>query len=137
VLAHELGHFRLHHVIQRLIVSTLLALGGLALLAWAARQPELYRAFHVQVPSAETALILFTLIVPVLGFFSRPLVSWLSRRQELAADDFAIAHADGKRLATALVKLFQHNSTTLTPDPVHSAFYDSHPPAAVRIARLN
>jgi STE24 endopeptidase len=136
VLAHELGHFRLHHIIQRLIVSTLLALGALALLAWVARQPVLYQAFHVQVPSAESALMLFALVVPTITFFATPVASWLSRRQELAADDFAIAHADRKRLATALVKLVQHNSTTLTPDRLHSAFYDSHPPALVRIARL-
>jgi STE24 endopeptidase len=137
VLAHELGHFRLHHIIQRLIVSTLLMLGALALLAWVARQPVFYQAFHVQVPSAESALILFALVAPAVTFFARPVASWHSRRQELAADDFAIAHADRKRLATALVKLFQHNSTTLTPDRLHSAFYDSHPPALARIARLN
>jgi STE24 endopeptidase len=137
VLAHELGHFRLHHIIQRLIVTTFLALGALVLLAWVARQPALYQAFHVQVPSAESALILFALIAPTITFFATPMASWLSRRQELAADDFAIEHADRKQLATALVKLFQHNSTSLTPDRLHSAFYDSHPPALVRIARLN
>jgi STE24 endopeptidase len=137
VLAHELGHFRLHHIIQRLIVTTFLALGALVLLAWVARQPVLYQAFHVQVPSAESALILFALIAPTITFFATPMASWLSRRQELAADDFAIEHADRKQLATALVKLFQHNSTSLTPDRLHSAFYDSHPPALVRIARLN
>jgi STE24 endopeptidase len=137
VLAHELGHFRLHHIIQRLIVSALLVLGALALLAWVARQPVLYQAFHVQVPSAESALILFALIAPAITFFVRPVASWLSRRQELAADDFAIAYADRKQLATALVKLFKHNSAALTPDRLHSAFYDSHPPALARIARLN
>jgi STE24 endopeptidase len=136
VLAHELGHFRLHHIILRLILSASLGLAGLALFAWLARQPVYYQAFHLRVASAESALILFALIVPVLTFFARPLASWLSRRQELAADDFAVAHADSKQLATALVKLFQHNSTTLTPDRLHSAFYDSHPPALVRIARL-
>jgi STE24 endopeptidase len=137
VLAHELGHFRLHHIIQRLILSALLTLAGLALLAWTARQPVFYQAFHVSVPSAESALILCALIAPVITFFAKPFVSWLSRRQELAADDFAVAHADRKRLATALVKLLRHNSSTLTPDHLHSAFYDSHPPALARIVRLN
>ncbi|HWW31163.1 MAG TPA: M48 family metallopeptidase [Steroidobacteraceae bacterium] len=137
VLAHELGHFRLHHVRQRLAVSTLAVLLGLALLGWLARQPGFYSALGVPVESPPMAILLFTLTVPVFAFFATPIESWWSRRHERAADDFAIAHTDAGSLAGALVKLYRDNATTLTPDPVHSAFYDSHPPALERIASLN
>jgi STE24 endopeptidase len=137
VLAHELGHFRLHHVRQRLAATLIMTLGGLALLAWGAGQPTLYRALGVPVPSSETALLLFAMVVPVFTFFATPLASWWSRRQEAAADQFAAKHADPKDLVAALVKLFRDNAATLTPDRIHSAFFDSHPPAVDRIARLN
>jgi STE24 endopeptidase len=136
VLAHELGHFRLHHVRQRLAASVLLTCGGLALLAWAARQPGFYAALGVQVPSPSMALLLFILTVPVFTFFATPVMSWWSRRHEREADDFAAVHADAGQLAAALVKLFRDNASTLTPDRIHSAFFDSHPPALGRIARL-
>ena len=135
VLAHELGHFRLHHVRQRLITSMLATLGGLALLGMLARQPEFYRAFGVP-QSPEMALLLFVLGVPAFTFFATPVIAWWSRRQEIAADDFAVRHADPCDLISALVKLYRDNASTLTPDRVHSAFYDSHPAAVVRIARL-
>jgi STE24 endopeptidase len=137
VLAHELGHFRLHHVRQRLVVSVLLTLGALALLAWLARQPGFYSALGVPMPSAAMALLLFFMTVPVLAFFATPAMSWWSRRHERQADDFAAAHADAGKLAAALVKLFRDNAATLTPDRIHSAFFDSHPPALERIGRLN
>lgn len=137
VLAHELGHFRLHHVRQRLGVSVLSALAGLALLGWLARQPGFYTALGVPAGSPATALVLFVLIVPVFGFFVTPLASWWSRRQERAADDFAVEYSDAGRLGAALVKLYRDNAATLTPDPLHSAFYDSHPPALERISRLH
>lgn len=137
VLAHELGHFRLHHVRQRLVASVLLAFGGLALLAWLARQPGFYGALGVPAPSAEMALLLFIVAVPVFAFFSTPVMSWWSRRHEREADDFAAEHADAAKLAAALVKLFRDNAATLTPDRIHSAFFDSHPPALERIGRLN
>jgi STE24 endopeptidase len=137
VLAHELGHFRLHHVRQRLAASVLLTFGGLALLAWLARQPDFYIALGVPVPSAAMALLLFVLTVPVLTFFATPAMSWWSRRHEREADDFAAEHADAGKLAAALVKLFRDNASTLTPDRLHSAFFDSHPPALERIDRLN
>ncbi|MEA3198011.1 MAG: endopeptidase [Gammaproteobacteria bacterium] len=137
VLAHELGHFRLHHIRQRLVVSVLLTLGGLALLAWAARQPGFYGALGVPLPSAAAALLLFVLTVPVFAFFATPVMSWWSRRHEREADDFAAEHADAAKLAAALVKLFRDNAATLTPDRIHSAFFDSHPPALERIGRLN
>ncbi|HLZ98946.1 MAG TPA: M48 family metallopeptidase [Steroidobacteraceae bacterium] len=135
VLAHELGHFRLHHVRQRLLTSLLSALAALALLGWLARLPQFYGAFGVPENSAM-ALLLFALTAPAFIFFATPIEAWWSRRQELAADEFAAKHADAGNLATALVKLYRDNATTLTPDRVHSAFYDSHPPAVVRIARL-
>jgi STE24 endopeptidase len=136
VLAHELGHFRLHHVRQRLAASVLLAFGGLALLAWVARQPGFYGALGVPVPSAAMALILFAMTVPVFAFFATPLMSAWSRRHERQADDFAAEYADAGKLAAALVKLFRDNAATLTPDRIHSAFFDSHPPALERIGRL-
>jgi STE24 endopeptidase len=137
VLAHELGHFRLHHVRQRLFASVVLTFGGLALLAWLARQPGFYAALGVPVPSAEMALLLFVLTVPVFTFFATPVLSWWSRRHEREADDFAARHADAGKLAAALVKLFRDNASTLTPDRIHSGFFDSHPPALERIGRLN
>jgi STE24 endopeptidase len=136
VLAHELGHFRLHHVRQRLAASVLLTFAGLALLAWLAQQPGFYGALGVPVPSAAMALLLFALTVPVFTFFATPAMSWWSRRHEREADDFAAEYADAGKLAAALVKLFRDNASTLTPDRIHSAFYDSHPPALERIGRL-
>jgi STE24 endopeptidase len=136
VLAHELGHFRLHHVRQRLVASIVLTFCGLALLAWLARQADFYAALGVAVPSAAMALLLFVLVVPVLTFFATPVMSWWSRRHERQADDFAAEHASAGKLAAALVKLFRDNASTLTPDYIHSAFFDSHPPALERIARL-
>jgi len=136
VLAHELGHFRLHHVRQRLVMSVLLTFGALALLAWLARQPGFYGALGVPTPSAAMALLLFAVIVPVFAFFATPLTSWWSRRHEREADDFAAEHADAANLAAALVKLFRDNAAPLMPDRIHSAFFDSHPPALERIGRL-
>ncbi len=136
VLAHELGHFRLHHVRQRLVASVLLTFGGLALLAWAARRPGFYGALGVPVPSAAMALLLFAVTVPVFAFFATPVMSSWSRRHERQADDFAAEYADAGKLAAALVKLFRDNAATLTPDRIHSAFFDSHPPALERIGRL-
>jgi STE24 endopeptidase len=136
VLAHELGHFRLHHVRQRLVVSSVSLLAGLALLGWLAAQPSFYSAFGVPSGSAAMALVLFVVVVPVFTFFATPLEAWWSRRHEREADDFAVAHSNPERLATALVKLYRDNASTLTPDSVHSAFYDSHPPAIERISRL-
>jgi STE24 endopeptidase len=136
VLAHELGHFRLHHVRQRIAVSGLSMLAGLALLGWLARQPGFYTALGVAVPAPAMALLLFLVVVPVFTYFATPLEAWWSRRHEREADDFAVRYASAERLAAALVKLYRDNAATLTPDAVHSAFYDSHPPALERIARL-
>ncbi len=136
VLAHELGHFRLHHVRYRLVASALLSFAGLALLAWLARQPNFYAALGVSVPSAAAALLLFVTAAPIAAYFATPLMSWWSRRHEREADAFAAKYADARMLAGALVKLYRDNASPLTPDKLHSAFYDSHPPALERIARL-
>ena len=136
VLAHELGHFRLHHVRSRLILSLAFGLGGLALLGSLAAWPDFYAALGVSTPSGHAALLLFMFVLPAFTFFLTPLGAWWSRRHEFQADEFAAQNADAHRLAEALVKLYRDNATTLTPDPLHSAFYDSHPPAVVRIDRL-
>lgn len=136
VLAHELGHFKLHHVRMRLIVSLLVGLGGLALLGVLTRWPDFYAALGVDTPAPHTALLLFMFVLPAFTYFLTPLGAWWSRRHEFQADAFAAQYSDARQLASALVKLYRDNATTLTPDAWHSAFYDSHPPAPIRIARL-
>ena len=136
VLAHELGHFRLHHIRQRLLLSFAAALGGFALLGVATREPAFYAALGVPTPSNYAALALFALVVPVFMFPLAPLGSWWSRRHEYQADRFALAHSDGSALAAALVKLYRDNASTLTPDVLYSAWHDSHPPALARIAAI-
>jgi STE24 endopeptidase len=136
VLAHELGHFKLHHVRSRLILSLGMGLGGLALLGALAAWPDFYSSLGVNRVSAHTALLLFTIVLPAFTFFLTPLGAWWSRKHEFEADAFAAQFANARELADALVKLYRDNATTLTPDSLHSAFYDSHPPALIRIARL-
>ena len=136
VLAHELGHFKLHHVIQRLAVTAVSGLAGLALLGWLFGQDWFYMGLGVAAPSPYMALLLFTLLLPPFLLLLEPVASAWSRRHEFEADAYARAQADGAALARALVKLYRENASTLTPDPLHSAFYDSHPPALIRIARL-
>jgi STE24 endopeptidase len=136
VLAHELGHFRLHHVRWRLVLSLAFGLLGLALLGFLAQWPDFYRAFGIGAPSPHAALLLFVFVLPVFTYFTTPLAAWWSRKHEFEADEFAAKFADARQLAEALVKLYRDNATTLTPDRLHSAFYDSHPPALVRISRL-
>ncbi len=139
VLAHELGHFRHRHILRRIAISFALSAAGLWLLSWLANQPWFYQGLGLT-PAPEmieaAALVLFFVALPVFTFPLGPLMSLLSRRDEFEADAFAASHADGDALVAALVKLYQDNASTLTPDPVHSIFYDSHPPAAVRIGRL-
>ena len=136
VLAHELGHFRLKHVLQRLALTAVLGLAGLALLGWLSDQDWFYVGLGVPAPSNYTALILFALLLPPFLFVLEPLGAAWSRKHEFEADAYARQQADGAALVRALVKLYRENATTLTPDPLHSAFYDSHPPALSRIARL-
>jgi STE24 endopeptidase len=137
VLAHELGHFRRRHVAKRLLLSAVLSLLGLALLGWLAGQPWFYQALGVTRSSDAAALVLFLLVAPVFTVFASPVMSRLSRRHEFEADAFAAEHADARHLVSGLVKLYRDNASTLTPDPLYSAFYHSHPPAAVRIAHLS
>ncbi|MBX5462108.1 MAG: M48 family metallopeptidase [Steroidobacteraceae bacterium] len=136
VLAHELGHFRLRHIRQRIVVSLVTSLVALAIIAWLAREPGFYGALGVSTPSPHAALLLVMFVAPAFTYFITPLAAWWSRRHEFEADDFAARHSDAAALAEALVKLYRANASTLTPDALHSAFYDSHPPALVRIARL-
>ena len=139
VLAHELGHFSRRHVLKRIALMFAASLAGLWLLGWLSRQGWFYQGLGVTPGAGEfdaVALVLFFLALPVFTFLLQPLSSWASRRHEYQADVFAAAHARAQDLASALVKLYEDNASTLTPDPVHSAFYDSHPPASLRIGRL-
>jgi STE24 endopeptidase len=136
VLAHELGHFKLHHIRVGVVLSLASSLLALALLGKLAAWPMFYQALGVSHASNHAALLLFMLAMPVFTFFITPLAAWWSRRHEFQADEFAADFADAADLAAALVKLNRDNGSTLTPDPLHSAFYDSHPPTPIRIARL-
>jgi STE24 endopeptidase len=136
VLAHELGHYRLRHIVKNLVLSAALSFAGLWLLGQLIDEPWFYAGLGVATPGTAAALALFLLVIPEFLFFLDPLASRLSRKHEFEADAYAVAHADRAELEQALVKLYRDNAATLTPDPLHSAFYDSHPPAAVRIARL-
>jgi STE24 endopeptidase len=136
VLAHELGHFRRNHVWKRLAFLAVASLGFLWLLGQLMVQPWFYAGLGVATPSPAMALILFSLVLPVFAFPLAPLTSALSRRHEYEADAYAAQQTRARDLVTALVKLYRDNAATLTPDPLHSQFYDSHPPAVLRIARL-
>jgi len=136
VLAHELGHFRLHHVAWRIVVSLAAAIAGFAVLAWLAETSWFQPALGVAPGGPHTLLLLFALTAPVFLLPLGPLSAWISRRHEYAADEYAARHADARSLADALVKLYRDNATTLTPDPLYTAFHASHPPALARIARL-
>jgi len=136
VLAHELGHFHHRHIVKRIVLMFAVSLASLALLGWLIRQPWFYSGLGVSTPSDHAALLLFLLVGPVFSFFLQPLMAWGSRRHEYQADAFAARQADINAMIRALVKLYQENASTLTPDPLYSAFYDSHPPASLRIAHL-
>jgi STE24 endopeptidase len=136
VLAHELGHFKHKHVIKRIAILFLMSFLGLALLGWLINQPWFYTSLGVTQASNYMALILFLLVSPIFLFILRPVMASYSRKNEFEADDYAANHASAKNLVRALVKLYRDNASTLTPDPLHSAFYDSHPPASIRIFKL-
>ena len=136
VLAHELGHFRRRHVLKRIVLMFAASLGFLWLLGQLIDAPWFYNGLGVPAQSTALALILFFLVVPVFTFPFTPVLSQISRRHEFEADAYAAARTEAGDLSRALVKLYEDNAATLTPDPLHSLFYDSHPPAAVRIARL-
>ncbi|MGB5440682.1 MAG: M48 family metallopeptidase [Gammaproteobacteria bacterium] len=137
VLAHELGHFKLKHVQKRFLSMAALSLGGLAILGWLAGQAWFYNGLGVSQPSTWMALLLFMMVMPVFTFFLQPLMSLLSRKHEFEADAYAVAQSSGSDLIHALVKMYRENASTLTPDPLFSAFHDSHPPAPVRIAHIS
>ena len=140
VLAHELGHFAKRHIIKRIVLSFAAALLFFAVLGWLAQQPWFYEGLGI-LPRLDgrndaMALLLFFLVIPIFTFMLTPIASWYSRRDEFEADRYAATQSSSEQLVSALVKLYDDNAATLTPDPVHSAFYDSHPPAAVRIRHL-
>jgi STE24 endopeptidase len=151
VLAHELGHFKHKHILKRIVGLFALSLAGFALLGWLATQGWFYTGLGVApslqllvpalgaadpVPNDALALLLFVLVSPVFTFFIAPLLALFSRRHEFEADAYAAAQTNGRELASALLKLYEDNASTLTPDPVYVAFYYSHPPAGQRLARL-
>jgi STE24 endopeptidase len=141
VLAHELGHFKLKHIVKRIVVLFILSLGFLALLGYLKQQVWFYTGLGVN-PLLDgnndaMALLLFTLALPIFTFLLSPLSSLSSRKHEFEADAFAAQYTNAEDLVSALVKLYEDNASTLTPDPLHSAFYDSHPPASVRIGKLH
>jgi STE24 endopeptidase len=140
VLAHELGHFKHRHVVKRMLTMFALSLAGFALLGWLATRPWFFTGLGVQ-PNLDSAnnalaLLLFLMVVPVFGVFVSPLAAMLSRRHEFEADAYAVAQTSGSDLSAALIKLYQDNASTLTPDPVFVKFYYSHPPASERLARM-
>lgn len=136
VLAHELGHFKLGHIRRRLIVSSLTSLLALGLLAWLAEQPFFYQGLGLSEPSSWGVLLLFLVAGPVFWQCFSPLSAWLSRRDEYAADTFAARHLPPTALRDALVRLYRDNASTLTPDPLYTAFHASHPPPVDRIQHL-
>jgi STE24 endopeptidase len=136
VLAHELGHYKLHHIVKGMVLTAVMSFAILLVLGLLVGQDWFYRGLGVDTPGNAQALALFLLVLPEFLFFLSPLTSLYSRKREFEADQYAVGHANAGDLVQALVKLYQDNAATLTPDPLHSAFYDSHPPAATRIARL-
>ena len=141
VLAHELGHFKHKHVIKRIVTLFAMSLVGFALLGWLATQAWFFTGLGVlpnlSAANDALALLLFMLVVPVFSFFISPVMARSSRRHEFEADAYAMAQTNGSDLATALLKLFQDNASTLTPDPVYVKFFYSHPPASERLARMS
>jgi len=139
VLAHELGHFKRKHIVKRMVMMFALSLGFLALLGYLKTQPWFYAGLGVNQFTANTdamALLLFFLALPLFTFFLSPLMAISSRKHEYEADAFAAQYTDRLDMIVALVKMYEDNASTLTPDPLHSAFYDSHPPASLRIGKL-
>ncbi|MBL4760646.1 MAG: M48 family metallopeptidase [Mariprofundaceae bacterium] len=136
VLAHELGHFKRNHIKKRMVLMFSMSLAGFAILGWLAEQDWFYAGLGVSQPSNYMLLILFMLAMPVFTFVISPLMSMYSRKHEFEADDYAKEHANAEDLISALVKMYDDNAATLTPDSLYSAWHDSHPPAPVRVAHL-
>ena len=136
ILAHELGHFHHKHVRQRIVSSFIFSFISLALLGYLIKQGWFFHGLGISEPSAHTALVLFSLTLPVFSFFITPISNLISRKHEFQADAFAASHTDANDLISSLTKLYRENSSTLSPDKYYSAFHDSHPSAILRIARL-
>jgi STE24 endopeptidase len=141
VLAHELGHFKRKHIYKMIGGQFVLVFVILALMGWVIDKPWFYEGLGFPVgssaPHVAVSLMLFFMVLPVFTFWLTPFGSLLSRKHEFEADAYAVEQTNADDLVTALVKLYRDNASTLTPDPIHSAVYDSHPPAAIRIAHLN
>lgn len=140
VLAHELGHYKRRHILKRIGLMFALSLAGFALLGWVSSQAWFYSGLGVtpsmEAPNDALALLLFLMVVPLFTFFLSPLMAQLSRKHEFEADAYAKAQTSGADLASALLKLYKDNASTLTPDPLYARFYYSHPPASERLSRL-
>jgi len=136
VLAHELGHFKNKHVIKMLVASSIMSFISLGILGWLINEPWFFSGLGVNTPSNASALLLFMLVSPAFTTFMTPISAYFQRKFEFEADDFAAEHAQASKLISGLVKLYKENASTLTPDPLFSAFHYSHPPAAIRIAHL-
>lgn len=136
VLAHELGHFKRRHVMKRIAITFAMSLGFFWLLGQLMQNSWFYQGLGVKGQSTALALLLFFMIMPLFSFLLIPIMSAYSRKHEYEADAYAALQTAASDLVNALVKLYQDNASTLTPDPLYSSFYDSHPPAAMRIARL-
>jgi STE24 endopeptidase len=136
VLAHELGHFKCKHVIKMLIATSIMTLISFAILGWLINEPWFYTGLGVEQPSNAAALLLFLLVSSTFTFFMQPVSAYFQRKFEFEADDFAANNAKASKMISGLVKLYEENANTLTPDPLYSAFHYSHPPAAIRIAHL-
>lgn len=136
VLAHELGHYKRHHIRNHLVLGAVFSLLAFWLLGWLQQQPWFYSELGVATPSSAAALALFVLVAPLVSFFWQPLIAWFQCRQEFQADDFASQQTSSAAMADSLVKLYRENAAALSSDPLYSAFHDSHPPALVRISHL-
>ncbi len=136
VLAHELGHFKRRHVMKRIAYTFAISLGFLWLLAQLLHAGWFYQGLGVHAQSTSVALLLFFMVLPIFTFLLHPIASAYSRKHEFEADEYAAQQTDARELVNALVKLYQDNAKTLTPDPVYATFYESHPPAPIRIAHL-
>jgi len=136
VLAHELGHFHHNHVKKRIIMMFIVSFVGLYVLGILKDSPWFYESLGV-IQSDANGLLLFLLVSPLFIFFIRPLMAYYSRKNEFEADEYACKYADPEDLKLSLIKLYRDNASTLTPDPLHSNFYDSHPPALERISAID
>ena len=136
ILAHELGHFHHKHIRQRMATSLIFTLASLALLGYLINQDWFYYGLGISYPSNHTALVLFSLTLPVFSFFISPISNHFSRKHEFQADAFAAKHTDSNDLISSLIKLYRENSSSLCPDKYYSLFHDSHPSATLRIAEL-